>query len=221
RPAFNGLLNRPRDGQLARRCILGQRGTSPQRGALPHAHGRDQLRIGTDKGIVLDHRQRFVDAIVIAGNGAGANIDACPDLGIANIRQVIGLGALAKHAFLDFDKIAHMRLGTDPGTRAKARVRPDTRLFGHVGFLNMTECLNMGTRTDHRVFDDAMRADTYAVSQFDLAFKHAADVNKDVSAAYQRTAQIKTGRVRQRYARLQQTTRLLALPAAFQLGLLY
>src|SRR5690606_25518037 len=81
-PARHGLLPHPRQGEFARGRIPRQRRARAQRGALAHAHRRDQLGIRPDEGIVLDHGLELVDAIVIAGDGARADVDALADLGI-------------------------------------------------------------------------------------------------------------------------------------------
>src|SRR5690606_25835168 len=43
-------------------------------GAVADLHRRDERRIGTDEGAVADFGLELVDAIVIAGDGAGTDI---------------------------------------------------------------------------------------------------------------------------------------------------
>jgi len=51
------------------------------------------LGIGTDEHIVLDDGLELVGAIVVAGDGAGANINALANLGVTTVGQMIGLFA--------------------------------------------------------------------------------------------------------------------------------
>ena len=52
-----------------------------------------------------------MEAVVIAGNRARANIALRPDLRVAEVREVHGLSAFADRALLEFDKISDVRPG--------------------------------------------------------------------------------------------------------------
>ena len=67
----------------------------------------------------------LVAAVVIAGDGAGADIGAGADEGVADIAQMIGLGAGLDRRFLDLDEIADARALAEPRARPQPRERPD------------------------------------------------------------------------------------------------
>src|SRR5690606_8266085 len=91
-PAGKAYLLGARHGELAGRRILGERGAGAQGGAAADAYRGDELGVGADEDVVLDHRAVLVGAVVVAGDGAGADIDPAADVGIAHVGQVVGLG---------------------------------------------------------------------------------------------------------------------------------
>ena len=81
-----------------------------------HAAGRDgspvadrdrrhQRRIRADEHAFADYRAGFVNAVVIAGDRAGADIGARADLAVADIGEVIGLGSAPSRAALTSTKL--------------------------------------------------------------------------------------------------------------------
>src|SRR3546814_7393717 len=58
------------------------------------------------------------EAVVVAGDGAGPEIGAGADPGVADIGEVVGLGTRFDHRVLDLDEVA------DVGTFADRRPRP-------------------------------------------------------------------------------------------------
>ena len=77
----------------------------------------------------------LLNAVVIAGDRAGADIGAGADVAVADIGEVVGLGAGAEPGGLDLDEIADMhvclehRAGAQPGKRPDDRARPDLGAF--------------------------------------------------------------------------------------------
>jgi len=64
-------------------------------GACADGDGGDQGGVGADEGAVADGGEVLVDAVVVAGDGACADVDAVADDGVAEIVQVVGFGAFA------------------------------------------------------------------------------------------------------------------------------
>src|SRR3546814_12514737 len=62
-----------------------------------------------DEGAGADRRAVLQEAVVVAGDGAGADVGGGADGGVAQIAQVVGLGALAQLGVLDLDEVADMR----------------------------------------------------------------------------------------------------------------
>ena len=79
-------------------------------GPFSHRHRGDEGRIGANEGAIANPGQVFVDAVVIAGDGPGANVHPAPDLGVANVAEMADLGPLANLGLLDLDKVADMDL---------------------------------------------------------------------------------------------------------------
>ena|GEM_PF-3965553 len=179
------------------------------------------MRIRTNERAVFNNGFEFVHTVIIAGNGACADIDLSTDIGIAQITQVVGLAALAESGFFELNKIADVRICGQLGARTQSRVGADLDVFGSSGLLQMAECLNLSAGAQRHIAQNAVRPHAHAVGQCDIAFKHAADINKHIAPAFERTAQIKAGRVGQGDALDQQALCLFSLPGAFQLCLLY
>ncbi len=69
----------------------------------------------------------LVEAVIVAGDGAGADISARADAGIADISEMVNLGALADLGLLDLDEIADMGVLGEGGAGPQPRERPDRR----------------------------------------------------------------------------------------------
>src|SRR5262245_22915634 len=95
----------------------------------PDANRRDQVRVGADKCVVLNVGGKLPDPVVIAGDGAGADINIFPHRCIPEIGQVVELAALPDAALLGLGKIAHVDVG------AEVRLWPDMRERSHLGTL--------------------------------------------------------------------------------------
>jgi len=59
-------------------------------------------------------------AVVVAGDGAGADVHVAPDFAVANVGEVIRLGADIEPRFLDLHEVA------DVDVRSEFGLRPDT-----------------------------------------------------------------------------------------------
>src|SRR5258708_35889870 len=105
-PGRDRHLLRAREGELPGRRVLVDRRARADVRAPRDAHGRDQGRIRADEALVLDHRAVLGDAVVVAGDGSGADIHARADLRIADIGEVVRLRARADAARLHPHAIA-------------------------------------------------------------------------------------------------------------------
>src|SRR5690606_33490577 len=154
----------------------------------------------------------LVHAVIVAGDGAGTHVHARTDLGVADIGQMVGLRACSQHAFLNFNKIAHVRFRADLGTGSQACVGAKACVVCNGGFVDVRVGLNARAATDTCIAHDAVGADMHAVGKRHLALEHAANVDEDVASASQFTAKIEAFRVGERHAGLQQTAGLFLLP---------
>src|SRR5262245_13760029 len=78
-PALDGGLPRARHGQLSGRRILCDGAAGADRGPFAHGDWRYELRIRADERIVLNDGLVLVGAVVIAGDGASADVDVAAD----------------------------------------------------------------------------------------------------------------------------------------------
>src|SRR5213079_2856794 len=78
-----------------------------------------------DKNLVPNRGRILVEAVVIAGNRARADVAFRSDLGVTQVREVHRFGTFADGAFLQFDEIANARAGLQVIVRAQPRRRTD------------------------------------------------------------------------------------------------
>ena len=81
--------------------VFGDAGAGADVGSILNRDGRHQGGIAADENPFADDRTILVDAIVVAGDGAGADVGLLADFAIAEVGEVVGFGALAELGFLD------------------------------------------------------------------------------------------------------------------------
>src|SRR5690606_21360976 len=217
-PVLDRDLLRAGDGELAGGSFAGQRGAGPEGGAGAYRDWRDQLAVAADEGIVADDRLVLVGAVVVAGDGARADVDPGADLGIADIGEVVGFRAFAHAGRLHLDEIADVGAGGKLGARAQACVRADAGLGAHAGAVDMGEGQDLRAGADAGIAQHAVGADARAVRDLGPAFEDAVDVDRDVRAAGEAAAHVDPGRVDQRHAPVEQCVGDAALVDALEFG---
>src|SRR5690606_28253925 len=121
-PALDALLAPACDRELAFGGVAGDHRTGADGGVAADLHRRHQRGVRADEGVVADHRGRLVGTVVVAGDGAGADVDAAADFGVADVAEVVGLAALAQGRVLGLDEIADVHAIGEHRARAEARI---------------------------------------------------------------------------------------------------
>src|SRR5262245_20574715 len=153
---------------------------------LPDAHGRDQLTVRTDERPVLDHRLELLVAVVVARDGAGADVHLLADRRVAEVAEVVGLAALPDDRLLGLDEVAEVHLGTQLRPRTHVRERSDDRARTDHRVGRDAVGPQLGARADLGVGQDAAVADAHAVpdarppAQRDVAPQLGVDADLDV-----------------------------------------
>ena len=123
-------LARAGDGELAGRRVLGDRRAAADRRAGADLDRRDQDAVAADVRVGADRRAVLVRAVVVGGDAAGAEVDALADVAVAEVGEVVGLGAVAERRVLDLDEVADVHVGAERRAAAQARERADDRRAG-------------------------------------------------------------------------------------------
>ena len=100
---------------------------APDVRSLAQLDRRDQSGIAADKYSVFDDRLVFMHAVVVAGDGAGTDVHAFANFGVAEIGEVVGFRSLAQANLLGLHKIADVRAFADVASRAQMRIRAEDR----------------------------------------------------------------------------------------------
>src|SRR3954453_12644268 len=107
-PPRNGNLARPRHGELpGGRVLIDSRAGADIR-AAGNAYRRHQRGVGTDEAIVFDHGAMLVDAVVIARDRPGADVDAGAYFRVADVGEMVRFRATAQAACLHLHEVADM-----------------------------------------------------------------------------------------------------------------
>src|SRR6185312_14433777 len=134
-PALPFFLRAPGEGQRVGGDVLGDDAAGANIGALADLHRRDQRRIGADERAGANLGAMLVEAVIVAGDGTGADVSASANAGVADISEMVNLGAFADLGLLDLHEVADMsvggeaRAGSEPRERADRGPRADPRAF--------------------------------------------------------------------------------------------
>ena len=151
------------DGQRVGGHIFGDAGACADIRAVADGDGRDQRGIAAHKDALADARDVLVHAVVVAGDGAGADIGSFADLRVAEVGEMVGLCALAEPRLFGLDKVAHVRVFADFASGAQVGKGADLRAIGDGGILEDAaladeNAVAQGAVLDHREGADAAAA---------------------------------------------------------------
>ena len=162
-PVGVAALARARDRELAGRRVGGDGRAAADGGAVADLHRRHQDDVAADVGVGADGGAVLVRAVVVGGDRAGAVVDPLADVGIAEVGEVVGLGAAAEGRVLDLDEVADVDLGAELGAAAQAGERTDDRACADARAEGLAVDVGVGPQGraggDAGVADDAVGAD--------------------------------------------------------------
>ena len=160
----------------------------------------------------------LVEAVVVAGNGAGADVDTAAQRGVADVAQMVNLAARANARFFGFHEIADARAGRQSRARAQASVGSDAaRLIQH-RILKVAHRVHRTAGPHAGVAQHAVGSDAHALAQNHLPFEHAIHIDKHVSPTIQRAAHINARGIGEGHTGAHQRLCLARAVAAFRLG---
>src|SRR5438046_1730503 len=90
-----------------------------------HRHGRHENRTIPNIGIIADDGAMDLLAVEVSENGTRPDVDALPDLSVADVAEVPGAAAGAEGGVLDFGENADDHIFVEDGTFTKIGERPD------------------------------------------------------------------------------------------------
>ncbi len=97
---------------------------------------------------------------------------------------MVGLAALAEFGLFQFDKVAYVRIRSQFRAWTQSCVWTDFDVFSRSGLFQVAECLYLRAGAQLHIAQNAMRPDTHAICQGNVAFKDAAHVNKYIAPAF-------------------------------------
>src|SRR5215467_475194 len=152
------------------RNVLGYGRPGGDIGVFADPHRGTELRVCPDECAVFHDSRVFLDAIVIACDDAGADVDVLADRRIAQISKVLGFRTRPQRRFLDLNEVADLHLGAKSGPHAEVRIRTDRNIFtndtidDHASFKHGTTRRNFRVRyTAERMDGDVFTDDSAAI----------------------------------------------------------
>ena len=125
---------------------------------------------GANAHFVADNGLVFVHAVVVASDGAGADVAAAADLRVAEVGEVVGFAAAADGAVFHFHEVADVHFVGQVGIGAQAGEGADAGAVADAAVFEVREGLDNRVVADCRVFNHAVGADGYVVAELVVAF---------------------------------------------------
>ncbi len=100
-----------------------------------------------------------MDAVVVAGYGSCAYVDACADDSVAKVVKVVGFGAFAHDDFFGFDEVAYVGILADVAVGAEVRVGTEDGSFADYGSIENAAVADGDVVADGGVLDDGVGTD--------------------------------------------------------------
>src|SRR5487761_594957 len=138
-----GALPRAAQGERVGRHVVGDDAAGGDHRARTDSQWSDQGRIGADEHALADVGAEFLDAVVIAGDGAGADVAALAHRAVAEIGQMVRLDARRQARILHLDEIADVDLVGKLRTGTQARKRTDAGVVAYGGADDVAEGWNL------------------------------------------------------------------------------
>src|SRR5438093_11364370 len=110
-------------------------------------------------------------AVVIAGDRAGADVHALADPGIAEVAEMIRLGALTQLGFFHLDEIADLGRATDHRPRSQVGERPYRRVVFETSLPNHATVLDHHSMTEDAVGNPGMGTDLAILADCRASFE--------------------------------------------------
>src|SRR4029079_16223021 len=133
-------------------------------GVVTDPDRRDQGRIAADLHAVADHRRVFAEAVIVARDRPGTDVDLAADLDVAEIRQMVGFGAIAESSVLVLDEVADVDLIAEPRLRPQVGERTDLTGLADVGLGDHHAETQMGAVADPRIDDEGRPVEAAGVT---------------------------------------------------------
>src|SRR5262245_2853253 len=146
----------------------------------------------------------LVDAVVVAGDRAGADVDAFTDGRVPDVGQVRHLRPAADRRLLQLDEVTNLRLGADVGQRPQMAERAerrrlfDRRLADHA-IRQQRDAVGEARRAHLRARAD----DTFAADR-GLPLDRDVRIDRRIRADRDGVLDVRAGRVEDRHAALHQ-----------------
>ena len=157
-PALDVGLAAPLDGQGPRGHILGDGAAGGGVGAVPHRDGGDEVGVAADEAVVPDGGAVFGLAVVVAGDGAAAEVAVFAHVAVPDVGQVADgvapgqVGVLGLHVGAQMDAVVGDGAGPHMGEGADGVVGAD---LGGVDLAGV----DGGAGADFTVLDEAVGPD--------------------------------------------------------------
>jgi hypothetical protein len=164
-PALDVTLGHALDGQRALGHVLGDGGARRHERIRGDRHRRDQIGVAADEGPLAHARSVLVHPVVVHHDRAAPEARAGAHVRVSDVRQVVGLHAVAQRAVLHLDEISDPDASADHAAGTQVRRGSDHHVV-----------------TDPAVFDGAVGLEVNAAPDAGRALDRAAGLDARIPA---------------------------------------
>ena len=150
------------------------------------AKGSDQGAVAADKDAFGYFGAVLFFSVVVAGDGAGADIAGAADGGVAQISQMVGFGLVAEVGVFEFNKVADVGTRSGVGVQAEAGERTDECAGTDGGLISYDVGQDGCVVVDLAIGDDRAGADAAAfadagfAAELNVCFDEGVAANFDI-----------------------------------------
>ena len=137
--------------------------------AVADLNRRYQLRAGADEGAFADFGFGFFPAVVVAGDGAGADVRARADFRVAKVGQMPGFDFGADARVFHFNEVSDFRPGGEDGSGAQTGEGSDFASVPQLRLAQMGKGMHDDIFSEDGIFNDAVLSDAAVFAEDDFA----------------------------------------------------
>src|SRR5262249_28313587 len=187
-PALDEREGRPPHGESARGHVPRHRRAGGDIRVIRHRHRGDELRVAADEYTRTDTGEVLLEAVIVAGDGPGADVAVGPHLAITQVGEMVGLRPRADRRLLGLDEVADVHALREPGARAQPGEWPDDGRRAALGLLappagqRARAAGGGGADQPRRAVETAIAPDAGSAAQRDVRSDHGVGADLDLRA---------------------------------------
>ena len=160
----------------------------------------DQLAVAANKNLVLDYGFMLADAVIVAGDRAGAHIDLTSNFSVSQVAQVGSCGPFSNPRLLDLHEASDAGFRPDKSVISQMSKRAYPGVFSNAAVAYHRALVNHDFLVENGVFQVAEAVDHAAGADFGLSFQKNTGINDRIWREFDRFVDVNGGRIQNGYS---------------------